>query len=109
MPGRPAYTLTLPAPIPVKTFWAIDIYDTQTRSLLQTDQPYPSINDRFTDLHTEANGDVVIHFGPEPPAATDVNWLRTIPGKSWFPILRLCGPLEAWFDQSWRPGEIQPS
>ena len=65
--GAKNYTLTLPAPIPVKTFWAIDIYDTQTRSLLQTDNPYPSINDRFTDLHTEANGDVVIHFGPEPP------------------------------------------
>ncbi len=67
--GAKTYTLTLPAPIPVKTFWAIDIYDTQTRSLLQTDNPYPSINDRFSDLHTEANGDVVIHFGPEPPTA----------------------------------------
>ena len=38
--GAKPYTLTLPAPIPVKTFWAIDIYDTQTRSLLQTDNPY---------------------------------------------------------------------
>ena len=105
--GAKDYTLTLPAPIPVKTFWAIDIYDTQTRSLLQTDNPYPSINNRFGDLHTEANGDVVIRFGPARQP-TDVNWLRTIPGKSWFPILRLYGPLEAWFDQTWRPGEIQP-
>ena len=39
--GAKNYTLTLPAPIPVKTFWAIDIYDTQTRSLLQTDKPVP--------------------------------------------------------------------
>ena len=39
----------------------------------------------------------------------DVKWLRTIPGKSWFPILRHCGPLEAWFDQTWQPGEIQPA
>ncbi len=45
--GAKHYTLTLPAPIPVATFWAIDIYDTQTRSLLQTDNPYPSVNDRF--------------------------------------------------------------
>ena len=107
--GGKDYTLTLPAPIPVKTFWAIDIYDTQTRSLLQTDSPYPSINDRFGDLHIESKGDVVIHFGPEPPTQTDVNWLRTIPGKSWFPILRLYGPLQAWFDQTWQPGEIQPA
>ena len=61
-------TLTLPAPIPVTTFWAIDIYDTQTRSLLQT-----------------------------------------IPNKSWFLILRLDGPLQAWFDRTWRSGELQPA
>ena len=82
--GAQTYTLTLPAPIPVATFWAIEIYDTQTRSLLQTDNPYPSINNRLTDLHTEPNGDVIIHFGPQPPTTTgDVNWLRTIPAKSW--------------------------
>ncbi|MFI6833602.1 DUF1254 domain-containing protein [Kribbella sp. NPDC050241] len=107
--GARAYTLTLPAGIPAKTFWAIDIYDTQTRSLLQTDNPYPSINNRFTDVHTEDNGDTILTFGPTPPAQPDTNWLQTLPGKSWFPILRLYGPLESWFDQTWRLGEIQPT
>ena len=51
--GAKEYTLTLPAGVPAKTFWAIDIYDTQTRSLLQTDNPYPSVNSRFTDVHAE--------------------------------------------------------
>jgi len=32
-----------------------------------------------------------------------------MPGKGWFTILRLYGPLESWFDQTWRPGEIQPA
>ena len=107
--GGKNYTLTLPASIPVKTFWAIDIYDTQTRSLLQTDNPYPSIHNRDGIPHTEDNGDTVIRFGPTPPSGPTVNWLQTIPGKSWFPILRLYGPLESWFDQTWRPGEIQPA
>jgi hypothetical protein len=49
---------------------------------VQTDNPYPSINDRFGDLHTEASGDVVIRFGPEPPTETNVNWLRTGPELS---------------------------
>jgi hypothetical protein len=35
------------------------------------------------------------------------NWLETIPGKSWFPCLRLYGPLEPWFDKTWRPSEIE--
>jgi hypothetical protein len=96
--GAKTYTLALPANIAVKTFWAIDIYDTQTRSLLQTDNPYPSINNRFADVKTTGDGETIICFGPNEPGA-DVNWLRTIPGKSWFPILRLYGPLEAWFDQ----------
>ena len=106
--GGRDYTLTLPPDVPVKTFWAVDIYDTQTRSLLQTDSPYPSINSRFTEVHAETNGETIIRFGPEPPSDTATNWLRTVPGKSWFPILRLYGPLEPWFDQTWRLGEIQP-
>lgn len=37
--------------------------------------------------------------------------MQTIPGKGWNTILRLYGPLEPWFDKTWRPGEIelQPS
>jgi hypothetical protein len=31
---------------------------------------------------------------------------QSIPGKGWFMILRLYGPLEAWFQKMWRPGEI---
>ena len=36
--GGRSYTLTLPAPIPAKNFWALTVYDNQTRSLLPTDQ-----------------------------------------------------------------------
>jgi hypothetical protein len=30
-----------------------------------------------------------------------------VPGKGWFAVLRLYGPLEAWFDKTWRPGEFE--
>jgi hypothetical protein len=30
-----------------------------------------------------------------------------IPGKSWFIILRMYGPLEPWLDKTWRPSEIE--
>lgn len=33
---------------------------------------------------------------------------ETEPGKSWNVILRLYGPLEPWFDRTWRPGDIEP-
>ena len=107
--GARDYTLTLPAGIPAKTFWAIDIYDPQTRSLLQTDTPYPSIHSGSDGMRFEDNGDLVIAFGPTAPAEDADNWIQTVPGKGWFPILRIYGPLEAWFDKTWKPGEIEPT
>ena len=41
--GSKTYKLHLPPNIPAKQFWSLVIYDTQTRSMLQTDQPFPSI------------------------------------------------------------------
>lgn len=35
------------------------------------------------------------------------NWLETIPGKSWFVILRMYGPKKEWLDKIWRAGEIE--
>ena len=49
-----------------------------------------------------------VYFGPEPPLGIEANWVQTIPGKGWWVALRLYGSLELWFDQSWRPGEIEP-
>jgi hypothetical protein len=28
-------------------------------------------------------------------------------GKGWNTLLRLYGPLQPWFDKTWRPGEIE--
>ena len=106
--GGRDYTLTLPADIPAKTFWAIDIYDPQTRSLLQTDNPYPSVHSRSEGMRTEDNGDLIINFGPTAPDGRKGNWIQTRADKGWFPILRIYGPLEPWFDKTWRPGEIEP-
>jgi hypothetical protein len=39
--GGKSYRLHLPPHIPVKTFWSVIPYDTQTRSVLQTDQVNP--------------------------------------------------------------------
>ena len=35
------------------------------------------------------------------------NWVQTVPGKAWFTILRLYGPLKSWFDKTWKPVEIE--
>lgn len=104
--GAKTYKLRLPPNVPVKTFWSAIVYDTQTRSMLQTDQQAPSVSSQDKAVQVNADGSVDVWFGPTAPAGHESNWIQTLPGKGWFMILRLYGPLEPWFDQSWRPGEI---
>ena len=107
--GSKTYSLTLPAGIPAKDFWSFVNYDPQTRSLLQTPgTSFPSVSSQSGTVQSNADGSTTIWFGPEPPAGKESNWAPTIPGKGWFTVLRLYGPLEPWFDQSWRPGELEP-
>ena len=105
--GGKTYRLHLPAAIPVKDFWSLVVYDPQTRSMLQTDQQFPSLGSQKPDLAVNPDTSVDIYFGPEPPAGKEPNWIQTLPGKGWFVALRLYGPLESWFDKTWRPGEIE--
>ncbi|MGF1686063.1 DUF1254 domain-containing protein [Photobacterium japonica] len=106
--GSQHYKLTLPANVPAKNFWSIVVYDTQTRSELQTSQPFPSKNNTRDALLVNKDGSVDVYFGPEAPEGKEANWIQTIPGKGWFTILRLYGPLEAWYDDSWQPGDMEP-
>src|SRR6516225_3501349 len=42
--GAKNYRLKIPADVPAKDFWSVVLYDPQTRSELQTSQPFPSKN-----------------------------------------------------------------
>ena len=105
--GGKNYTLNIPANVPAQDFWSVVVYDPQTRSQLQTGQPFPSRNNKKDEFIVNDDGSVTLYFGPQAPAGKTENWIQTVPGKGWFTILRLYGPLEPWFDKSWRPGEIE--
>jgi hypothetical protein len=106
--GAKTYRLHLPAGIPVKDFWSVLVYDPQTRAMLQTDQRFPSLSSQKADIVSNPDSSVDVYFGPTAPVGKEANWVQTIPGKGWFVGLRLYGPLEPWFDKTWRPGEIEP-
>ena len=105
--GGKNYKLRLPPNIPVKDFWSVILYSNQTRSMIQTDQRFPSVSSQTKGLLVNADGSTDVFFGPKAPAGKESNWVQTIPGQGWNTILRLYGPLEPWFNKTWRPGEIE--
>jgi len=105
--GGKNYNLHLPKDIPVKDFWSVILYDNQTRSMLQTNQDWPAVSSQTKGLQVNPDGSVDVYFGPKAPAGKESNWIQTVPGKGWNTLLRLYGPLEPWFNKTWRPGEIE--
>ena len=65
--GSKTYKLHVPPNPPVKDFWAITMYDTQTRSQLQTDQQFPTLEAQDEGMKTNADGSIDIYFSPKAP------------------------------------------
>ena len=105
--GGKTYRLHLPPNVPVKDNWSVTIYDTQTRSMLQTDQKFAGINSLGGKVKKNTDGSIDVYFAPSVPEGMEDNWVQTIPGKSWFIILRAYGPLQPWLDKTWRPSELE--
>jgi hypothetical protein len=76
-------------PAPKGPVWiAMRLYWPKERGVAPEDQQFPSI-------------------GPTAPPGHETNWVQTVPGKGWNVIIRLYGPLQPWFDQTWKPGECE--
>jgi hypothetical protein len=105
--GGKTYKVHLPPNIPAKQFWSFVLYSSQTRSMLQTDQQFPSTGSLKKGIVVNADSSVDVYFGPKAPTGMENNWVQTVPGKGWSTLFRLYGPLKPWFDKTWRPGEIE--
>jgi hypothetical protein len=109
--GGKTYKLNLPKGIPHARFWSTTVYDNQTRSMIQTDQRYPRAGSQsYPSAAAEENkdGSITLYFGPKKPEGVpDGNYVKTIPGRGWFQILRFYSPTKGFFDKSWRAGEIE--
>lgn len=105
--GGNSYTLHVPAEVPAKLFWSATVYDAQTRYLIDNAQQRGDRGSRDSDLRLNEDGSVDLFFGPDVPQGGESNWVQTIPGRKWFSYFRLYGPLEPYFDRTWKLGDIE--
>jgi hypothetical protein len=104
--GGRSYKLSIPLPVPGRLFWSVTVYDTTTRSQVQTPQNKAALRSLF-ELKTLKGDKAELRFGPEAPIGAEDRWIQTIPGKGWFAYFRIYGPEKGAFDGSWKPGDFQ--
>ena len=104
--GRNTYRLSVPANAPVTLYWSASAYDRATHALIR-DMQWSSRSSLTPGLQKNADGSVDVYFGPTAPSGEERNWVQTWLGKGWFAGMRLYGPLEPFYDETWRPGEIE--
>ena len=63
--GGKKYKLHLPSDIPASDFWSIIVYDSISRLIIHTDQPWPSVFSNNKNLIYNNDGSVDAWFGPE--------------------------------------------
>ena len=103
--GENSYQLHLPANVPAANYWSIVMYDSDTRALLNSGQPFSSVASN-QDITVNKDGSVDIYFGPTEPKVENTNWIKTVPGRGYMGGMRLFSPTQAYFDQTWRPDNI---
>ena len=105
--GGKTYSVTLPGPVPAKDFWSFTVYSPQHRSMLETDQKLAGLDSNNPSVKPNKDGSYTIWFGPKSPKGKEDNWVQTIQGKKYMVLFRLYGPLQPWFDRTWKPGDFE--
>jgi hypothetical protein len=105
--GGKTYKLTVPQPVPGKLFWSVTVYDTQTRSMVQTDQNKAALRSMFELKDVPTTQPTELYFGATAPADKENLWIKTAPGRGWFAYFRIYGPDQPAFDGSWKPGDFE--
>ena len=82
------------------------LYEAENASGLANGQSFPSLGSRDKPAQN-GDGSTDVYLAPQAATGKEGNWLKTVPGKGYFVILRLYGPTEAAINRAWKPGDIE--
>ena len=105
--GENNYSLHIEPNPPAANFWSITVYDVANRLIIKNKTRRADISSRSENLVKNTDGSVDLYFGPEAPKGKENNWIQTNKGESFFMYLRLYGPEQTFFDQTYPMNKIQ--
>lgn len=105
--GGNHYKLRIEPNPPAANFWSVTVYDIENRLIIRNDIKRSDRSSRTEGLIKNADRSVVLYFGPKAPKGKEPNWLQTNKGQSFFVYLRLYGPEQAYFDQTFKMNKIE--
>lgn len=105
--GGNDYKLHIEPNPPAALFWSITVYDIKNRLIILNETRRADRSSRSEGLVTNPDGAVDLYFGPRAPEGKENNWIQTNDGQSFFVYLRLYGPEQAYFDQTFPMNRIE--
>jgi hypothetical protein len=105
--GKNTYEIVIPKDAPASQFWSITVYDNDTRCIIQNDQGKSDISSVREGVRVEEDGSYKVFVGPNAPEGYENNWVQSNPEKGFFAYLRLYGPLESFYDKSWKMPDVR--
>ena len=105
--GGNNYRLHIEPNPPAANFWSVTVYDIENRLIIRNETKRSDRSSRTEGLIKNADGSVDIYFGPKAPRGKEANWVQTNKGQSFFVYLRLYGPEQSYFDQSFPMKKIE--
>ena len=105
--GKNTYEIVVPKDAPANQFWSITVYDNDSRCIILNDQGKSDISSAREGVRVEEDGSFKVFVGPKSPEGYENNWIQSNPEKGFFVYMRLYGPLESYFDKSWKMPDIK--
>ena len=103
--GSKMYQLHLPANVPVKLYWSVTVYDSETHALVPG-MKYSSRASTTQGLQKNPDGSVDIYFGAKAPEGKESNWIPTDASRKFELLARFYGPEKPFFEKAWKMGDV---
>ena len=72
--GGANYTLSIPGPVPASLFWSVTVYDSETRTIVDTQLGRGAIRTMFENPQANSDGLFDLYFGPDAPEGKENHW-----------------------------------